>query len=416
MLLTVDTNGKDATQAGFDPKNIAQYGFEPQRDDLRRLGAYWAAGSAGRGADGKTVQIPEPWAAAWKWFYDGIWKDHFIDDGPALPEPGDEPERLPVLHRQGRHGRELPVVHLLRRAAPATTGTSPRCRPTTGQTTAAFNADTFRILKDTKHPDEAFKVLTYLLGDAAEELTQTYGAMPADPASRTPSSRRSEPPGTTASRSTRRRSTGRSPSTASTTPTCRTSSRTCPPTTSRSTCSTPSAPSGRRRRGSTWTARSTTLKTQLQAIWDKAVLIARDDRTQRRASAPPAAPPSRGWRGGARAGGYSSSRRGSSASCCSRSCRCSRRWRSRSPTSTWPRTSRSRSSACKNYQDPARRPAGVGLAARHVHVRRSCRCRSRSSLPFAGRADAPLAPPARLERRSGSCSSCPTSCRSWPAC
>ena len=44
MLLTVDKNGKDATQAGFDPKNIVQYGFEPQRDDLRGLGAYWGAG------------------------------------------------------------------------------------------------------------------------------------------------------------------------------------------------------------------------------------------------------------------------------------------------------------------------------------------------------------------------------------
>ena len=26
-----------------------------------------------------------------------------------------------------------------------------------GQVTSAFNADTFRILKDTKHPDEAFR-------------------------------------------------------------------------------------------------------------------------------------------------------------------------------------------------------------------------------------------------------------------
>ena len=45
MLLTVDTNNHDATQAGFDPTNIAQYGFEPQRDDLRGLGAFWGAGS-----------------------------------------------------------------------------------------------------------------------------------------------------------------------------------------------------------------------------------------------------------------------------------------------------------------------------------------------------------------------------------
>ena len=43
----------------------------------------------------------------------------------------------------------------------------------------AFNADTFRIWKDTQHPDEAFQVLEYLLGDASAELLTTYGAMPA---------------------------------------------------------------------------------------------------------------------------------------------------------------------------------------------------------------------------------------------
>jgi len=48
-----------------------------------------------------------------------------------------------------------------------------------GTVTSAFNADTFRILKDTKHPEEAFEVLTYLLGDASGDLLATYGGMPA---------------------------------------------------------------------------------------------------------------------------------------------------------------------------------------------------------------------------------------------
>jgi multiple sugar transport system substrate-binding protein len=50
-----------------------------------------------------------------------------------------------------------------------------------GQTTAALNADTFRIHKDTKHPDEAFEVLTYLLGEGSTQLLGTYGGMPARP-------------------------------------------------------------------------------------------------------------------------------------------------------------------------------------------------------------------------------------------
>jgi multiple sugar transport system substrate-binding protein len=48
-----------------------------------------------------------------------------------------------------------------------------------GTTTAAFNADTFRILKGTKHPDEAFTVLSYLLGEGAPALLTTYGGFPA---------------------------------------------------------------------------------------------------------------------------------------------------------------------------------------------------------------------------------------------
>ena len=46
-----------------------------------------------------------------------------------------------------------------------------------GQTTAAFNADTFRILKGTKNQDAAFTVLTYLL--ANQDLLKLYGGMPA---------------------------------------------------------------------------------------------------------------------------------------------------------------------------------------------------------------------------------------------
>ena len=75
MILTVDKNGKDATQDGFDPENIAQWGFEPQRDDMRQTGAYWKAGSL-RGRRRQDRPDPGRLGAAWKAFYDGIWKDH----------------------------------------------------------------------------------------------------------------------------------------------------------------------------------------------------------------------------------------------------------------------------------------------------------------------------------------------------
>jgi multiple sugar transport system substrate-binding protein len=179
-LLTVDQNGKDATQEGFDPENIVQWGFEPQRDDLRQTGAYWGPGQLAGGADGTTVEIPDAWVAGWKAFYDGMWTDHYSMTGPQYESdelnPSDypfftgnvsmSPNYLWSTYGVGDAGDDWDLA-----ATPSYNGT----------TTAAFNADTFRIHKDTKHPDEAFEALTYLLGDASDTLLTTYGGMPARP-------------------------------------------------------------------------------------------------------------------------------------------------------------------------------------------------------------------------------------------
>jgi multiple sugar transport system substrate-binding protein len=180
LLLTVDKNGKDATDPAFDPESIVQWGFEPQRDDLRQVGAYWTAGQLASGPDGKTVEIPDGWAKAWKWFYDGIWKDHMSMTGPQFQSTEINPEGYPFF--TGNVAMSENYLWSTYGVAEAGDDWNLAATPSyNGQTTAAFNADTFRIMKDTKHPDEAFKVLTYLLGDASEELLTTYGGMPARP-------------------------------------------------------------------------------------------------------------------------------------------------------------------------------------------------------------------------------------------
>ena len=178
MLLTVDKAGKDATQAGFDPDNIVQWGFEPQRDDLRGLGAYWGAGSLAA-ADGKTAQIPDAWKTAWKFFYDGIWKDHFIMTGPSFQSTDINPDGYPFF--TGKVAMSENFLWSTYGVAGAGDDWNLAAIPSYNgsKTTAALNADTFRILKTTKHPDEAFEVLTYLLGDASQELLTTYGGFPA---------------------------------------------------------------------------------------------------------------------------------------------------------------------------------------------------------------------------------------------
>ena len=59
----------------FDATKIVQYGYVPQyQDHLRYIGSFWRPGRL-VAEDGKTAQIPEAWAAAWKWYYDGMWSD-----------------------------------------------------------------------------------------------------------------------------------------------------------------------------------------------------------------------------------------------------------------------------------------------------------------------------------------------------
>lgn len=176
LALTVDANGKDATDPDFDAENIVQYGYHPQWQDLRAIGSYFGAGSL-VADDGKTANIPDAWADAWKWVYDGMWTDHFIANGPVAASEefgGDN------VFNAGR--ASMALTHLWYTCCLSDAGGNwdAAVVPSyNGKITSNFNADTFRILEDTKHPDEAFEVLTYLLGDASLELLGAYGGMPA---------------------------------------------------------------------------------------------------------------------------------------------------------------------------------------------------------------------------------------------
>jgi multiple sugar transport system substrate-binding protein len=179
MLLTLDKSGKNATEAGFDATKIVQYGFEPQRDDLRQMGgSYFQAGHL-VADDGKTAQIPDAWAASWKWVYDGIWKDHFI--------MSDQVFRTPAFNGGGtgfNSGKVAMQENFLWSLCCVTEagghwqiGALPSYN---GKVSAALNADTFRITKNTKHPDEAFEFLRYLvIGDGKTPLLNSISGFPA---------------------------------------------------------------------------------------------------------------------------------------------------------------------------------------------------------------------------------------------
>jgi multiple sugar transport system substrate-binding protein len=176
LKLTVDKNGKAADEAGFDPNNIVQYGFEPQRDDLRGLGAYWGAGNL-TGPDGKTVVIPDAWKAAWKFFYDGMWTSHFIMNGKVYASQ--EFNGGGYAFFSGRVAMSENFLWTTYGVADAGTDWDLAAIPAyNGKVTSPLNADSFGILKTTKNPDAAFAGLTYLTGDASDQLLQAYGGMP----------------------------------------------------------------------------------------------------------------------------------------------------------------------------------------------------------------------------------------------
>jgi multiple sugar transport system substrate-binding protein len=180
MILTVDGSGNDATSPDFDPDNIVQIGFEPQRDDLRQTGTFFGAGSL-VADDGVSAQVPDPWKDAWHYFYDGMHTDHFILTGPVFA--GTEWSATGYAFHSGKVA--MSTNYLWSKygvgADSAVEGDWDLAAVPShnGTTTAALNADTFVIHEGTQHPEEAFDALAYLLTDAADTLTTLYGAMPA---------------------------------------------------------------------------------------------------------------------------------------------------------------------------------------------------------------------------------------------
>ena len=77
--LTVDASGNDATSGDFDEQSIDQWGYYMQWTDPRGWGSQFGAGHVAD--DAGNAQIPDHWVDAWQWYYDGMWKDHFIPTG-----------------------------------------------------------------------------------------------------------------------------------------------------------------------------------------------------------------------------------------------------------------------------------------------------------------------------------------------
>ncbi len=170
--------GNDATQSGFDPKSITQFGMWMGFPGMRRTTAIF--GGAVPYDSSNNAAIPDNWRAAFKWFYDGMWTSHFMPtDSYAQSDlfgKGDvfdsgnaamtwSPTWYFCCFDMKKHHWDMAVVPSYN-----------------GKITAGMDGDTFAIPKGSKNQDVAFKVLSQMVVD--HDLSVIYGGIPGNVADR----------------------------------------------------------------------------------------------------------------------------------------------------------------------------------------------------------------------------------------
>jgi multiple sugar transport system substrate-binding protein len=184
-LLTVDANGNNSTEAGFDPSQIVQVGYSPQWQSIISVGTFFDGAAkiyTGNQKGSFESAIPDGWMESFLWYYEGMWGEQpFIATGPLSADPNFGNGNI---FNSGRAAMALTQSWYTCcladfRAAGNEFQLGVQPMGFDGVVHGRIDADTFRILKGTPHPNEAFEVLTYLITIGADKLLPVYGAMPA---------------------------------------------------------------------------------------------------------------------------------------------------------------------------------------------------------------------------------------------
>lgn len=184
-LLTVDVNGLNSTEEGFDRTQIVQVGYAPQWQSIQSIGTFYGGAAkifSGTEKGSYESTIPDSWKEGWKWYYDGMYGEQpYIATGPlsGAPEFGNG-----NLFNAGKAAMGLTQTwytcclgDFKNAGLEFQLGIQPI--GANGEVAGRVDADTFRILKGTQHPEEAFEVLAYLITTGGDKLLPAYGAMPA---------------------------------------------------------------------------------------------------------------------------------------------------------------------------------------------------------------------------------------------
>jgi multiple sugar transport system substrate-binding protein len=195
--LTVDVNGANATEAGFDATQMVQVGFANQWQTHVAYQASYVAGAAdivsGDAPGSYESAMPDSWKEANRWVYDGMWGEQpFMATGPlaGAPEFGNG-----NLFNSGKAAMAMtPLWYTCCLDEFATAGNEFQAGAlpvgADGEPHGRVDADTIRIWKGTANPEAAFTALSYLIGPegtqtlvvGSEEVPAAYSGLPADPA------------------------------------------------------------------------------------------------------------------------------------------------------------------------------------------------------------------------------------------
>jgi multiple sugar transport system substrate-binding protein len=169
MKLTLDNNGRDASNPNFtsDPYQIKQFGYHYFWADLR--GEWSVFGAANFVNSSGNAQIPDVWWKAAHWYYKGMWEDQFILNAMsgctgcntfAEGKIAMAPQNAWYVCCVGSVNWDIAALPSFE-----------------GKITAKLHSDAFAIPKTSKHPQEAFQVLTILLDEFVMELKEIYFSM-----------------------------------------------------------------------------------------------------------------------------------------------------------------------------------------------------------------------------------------------
>jgi multiple sugar transport system substrate-binding protein len=185
--LTIDVNGLNATEEGFDATQIVQVGYSAQWQHPNSVATFYSGAAKIFSGDTKgsyESAIPDGWKEAWQWYYDGMYGDQpFMATGPLAgsPEFG-----TGNVFNSGKAAMALTqtwytccLADFAKAGNEFQLGIQPMGAD--GVVHGRIDADTFRIWKGTKNPDQAFTVLSYLITTGGDKLLPIYGAMPAIP-------------------------------------------------------------------------------------------------------------------------------------------------------------------------------------------------------------------------------------------